>query len=108
MGRIKVKPVWGDVKPTEVIGYKIVVCPKTYSETCWDFLILLPSGDEEVEDIATISQICEMALKVTDTFGIYRMVGEEQEEYAMMPVLWMGPKGDEEPTWLVPPLELFH
>lgn len=86
-----------------MIGYKVVVVPKAFSDTCWDFLVLIPSGDEEAEDLVLVSQMCEAALKVGDTFHVYRLSHGEEAEYQQMPVLWLGLYEDE-PQWLTPPI----
>ena len=107
MGWLKVKPVWGTIKPSTVTGYKVVVVPKSYYETCWDFLVLLPTGGEEEEDIVTVRQMCEIALNNGDNFSIYRMVTEESDDYHDLPVMWLGPDGDD-PSWLTPPNAMFN
>jgi len=104
---ILTKPVWGNVSPSEVIGYKVVVVPKNHYESCWDFLVLLPTGDEEAEDIVLVRDMCELALRVGDTYSIYRLSQEEEDEYTMMPVMWFYP-GDSEPSWMTPPNSEMH
>ena len=102
---IKIKPVWGDISPEAVIGYKIVVCPKNHHESCWEFLVLIPAGDTEPEDLTLVSEMCEAAIRVGDTFCMYRLCQEDEEEYKSLPVMWFRP-GEDEPSWLTPPLEM--
>lgn len=95
-------PTWGDVAPRKVCGYRVVVVPKRYTEACWDFLVLIPSDGEEPEQLALVSQMCEAALNVGDTFSVYRISHGDDEDWNSFPVMWLG-EFEDTPQWLVPP-----
>ena len=104
---IPVVPTWGNVAPQQVIGYRVVVVPKRYTETCWDFLILIPAGGEEPEDLVLVGQMCEAALEAGDTFNVYRISHSDEEELSHMPVMWLG-ETEDEPQWLTPPVAMMN
>jgi len=104
---IPVVPAWGYIEPREVMGYRVVVEPKAYHESCWEFICLVPKGDPQQEHLVLVSQMCEAALNVGDRFSVYRLTHGDDEELANHPVMWLG-EHEDKPQWLTPPVFMMN
>jgi hypothetical protein len=63
------------------VGYKIVVSPSSCFRTCWDFVLLLPLGSQEQENIVMIREICESILEMDDFYSVYPLTHDDEEDY---------------------------
>jgi hypothetical protein len=91
----------------EAVGYKIIVSPISFSIPCWEFVLLIPTGMEEQENILVVKEVLENLLDKGDHFSASPLTHEDEQRYKKGVPLMMFDKEDPETfEWIIPPMHM--
>lgn len=94
--------------PADSIGYKVVVVPHAKTRSCWQFAVLIPK-DDKPHAIDLIRSLCEVILEPDDTFQIFTIGADIQDDLdAGMSVLSYSNDDPDMFDWIIPPQHVCH
>lgn len=88
--------------PTEAIGYRIVVSPKSVYQSCWEFVVLVSPEDKDIAP-AYVQELSEAVLSEGDEYSIYSLQFDENDDAKNLPVLSYVPGQPDSFEWLTVP-----